>query len=365
MPDPVEQAISLHDRAAELVEEHRLDEAEIVCRQALWLMEEADGPGSPDFANLRNTLAEILLAGARFQEAGDAAAASVAIMEQLPDALNDADCARVYLRGVQLKGVALRSMGSYGESGEWAQRALELAERFFGGQAVETAWCLNEIGILGKFTGRFEEAEQAYHRALPILECICGTESGEVATLLHNLGGLTHARGDFAAGEEPARRAYEIRVALLGEDHPQTMMDAVALAGVLDGLERFGESEPLYRRALKVYEQTYGPEHYEVAATLHNLGSLKAATGYGDEAVGLLRRSIAIKVVLLDESSPDTALGRMVLAQVLLELGRPGEALVEFSSALPAMERELAEGHPQLALAEELGRAIRKNLSGA
>jgi tetratricopeptide (TPR) repeat protein len=134
------------------------------------------------------------------------------------------------------------------------------------------------------------------------------------------------------------------------------MMDAVALAGVLDGLERFEESEPLYRRALKVYEQTYGPEHYEVAATLHNLGSLRAATGCGDEAVVLLRRSIAIKVVLLDESSPDTALGRMVLAQVLLELGRPGEALVEFSSALPAME---------LALAEEPGRAIRKNLSRA
>ena len=61
-------------------------------------------------------------------------------------------------------------------------------------------------------------------------------------------------------------------------------MEASAYTAVLEGLGRYDESERLYRRSLVVFEAAYGGEHVEIAATLHNLGSVLAATGRLSEA---------------------------------------------------------------------------------
>ena len=91
-------------------------------------------------------------------------------------------------------------------------------------------------------------------------------------------------------------------------------MDQVAWAGLLDGLGRQAESEPIYRRALQVYEQRLGPDHFEVAATLNNLGMARAAQGDREEARILLDRSLAIKTKLLGPGHPGTLLTRRNLA---------------------------------------------------
>ena len=53
------RAIELQEQAWSLQAEGKLDQALIACREALRLMEESEGPDSPDAANLLNDLAEI------------------------------------------------------------------------------------------------------------------------------------------------------------------------------------------------------------------------------------------------------------------------------------------------------------------
>src|SRR5260370_36656433 len=55
----VERAIALQEQAWSLQVSGRNDEAFVVCQEALRLIEESEGPDSPDEANLLNDLAEI------------------------------------------------------------------------------------------------------------------------------------------------------------------------------------------------------------------------------------------------------------------------------------------------------------------
>ena len=63
------------------------------------------------------------------------------------------------------------------------------------------------LGIVCKYTGRFDEGRLLYERALLLVP----PDSVEAAAILHNLGGIEHARGRNAEAEVPARRAVEVR----------------------------------------------------------------------------------------------------------------------------------------------------------
>ena len=88
------------------------------------------------------------------------------------------------------------------------------------------------------------------------------------------------------------------------------MADAVAWGGLLDGLDRYEESEPIYRSALAYYEERYGPDHFEVAATLNNLGVIRYEQGDTIEGKELLERCLAIKLKLFGENHPEVTLTR-------------------------------------------------------
>ena len=51
---------------------------------------------------------------------------------------------------------------------------------------LATLW--NELGMLGKYTGRFACAARCYRRAQAILTAAYGPDHPELATLYHNLG---------------------------------------------------------------------------------------------------------------------------------------------------------------------------------
>ena len=59
LPDAVDVAVRLHDRAIELQDCGRYRRAEQSCRRALRLLEQACGDSNPDVANVLNTLGGI------------------------------------------------------------------------------------------------------------------------------------------------------------------------------------------------------------------------------------------------------------------------------------------------------------------
>lgn len=180
-----------------------------------------------------------------------------------------------------------------------------------------------------------------------------GEECLTACTIYHNMGGILFSKGDFAAAKPFGEKAWELSQRLLGESDPRTMAEAAAYAAILDGLGRYDESEAIYRRTLVVFEESFGPAHYEVAATLHNLGAVLVAQGNHKEAEENYRRALSIKERLLGEDSPDVALTCANLGGLLTVLGRRSESVTLLKDAIAILETRLTPAHQQLVLARE------------
>ena len=345
----IERAIELQERAWGFQAEGRLGDARQTCTEALRLMEESEGPDSPDVANLLNDLADIETERQDFPVALALAERAQAVISNLGDRFSGEEVVRIRLKTLELLGTIRRTLGDYAHAEGDLQQALAAAAAEFGDASTEATGARNNLSVLYKHWGRFDEGLMLYQRALRSTD----KESLACATIYHNIGGILHAQGNFAAAEEPARKAWDISRRLLGEDDPRTMLDAAAYAAVLDGLGRYQESELIYRAAHRLFEKTYGPEHYEVAANLHNLAAVLASQGDYQEAEEHYRRALAIKERLLGAESPDAALTRHNLGNILNRTGRVAEAVPLLESAVAVLERRLTPGHPHLVLARE------------
>ena len=257
MPDPTDHAVKLFNQATEFRAQGDLERAEEFCAQAIEIFQTAEGENSPDAANLLNVLASIRDERGDYEGAINAAKRATNILDTLGENFSGDDAAHIRLEAWSRLGNLQRHLARYSEAEENLKRALALALESFGEASDEASNARNNLGILYKYTGKFDDAKILYETALANIEREYGREHISTASLYHNLGGLEHARGDFAAGEEPARKAWEIRANALGSHHPDALADAVAYAGVLDGLERYDESEKIYRDVLVEYEKIY------------------------------------------------------------------------------------------------------------
>ncbi len=203
---------------------------------------------------------------------------------------------------------------------------------------------MNELGIVCKYTGRFDEGRALYERALTLVP----PDSVEAAAILHNLGGIEHARGRYAEAEVPARRAVEIRACALGADHVDVAADRAALAAIVDGLGRADEAAALLRDALLVFER--GREQHEVGVTLANLAAIAHKRGDHAEAERLHRRALAIKEATLGADHPELAITLANLATTLRAAGRPDEAIQFDRRAHTLLDGRVAADHPTLVL---------------
>ena len=360
--DPIDRAVRLHGEALAALEDERLDAALTAAAGALALFERESGPGHPDVANVLNCLARVHERRTDWREAEACSRRSVAIVRRVREQAAGADLDRLQVQSLTAHGEALRALGRYAEAEE------RLREALAGGEALGEAdedlvTALNALGVLCKYSGRFDEAAALYARAVRIVEAGAGPDAPELATLLHNLGGLEHARGDYARGEAPARRSVEIRERALGPDHPAVAADLAALAAIDDGQGRRGEAEAMYLRALRIFERAYGPGHYEVAVNLNNLAGIRHAEGRLEDAEAMYRRSLAVKERLFGPDHPDVALTLNNLGLLLADAGRLDEAAALYERALRTFEACLPHDHPKVKGCRENYEALRHKAS--
>jgi len=350
-------AADLQRRAWTLQEEFRFDEAAALLRDAVDAASACGEEAAFDVANLLNDLAEVEF------ERGDIAAsletARLARAVAGDDVASiDGTGAHILLRSLERSGTAARALGRYGDAERDLRGALQVAETVFGRNSFEWAQVGNSLGMVYKYSGRWDEAEQLYAEVLRTVSATDGESADALASVYHNIGGLLHARGEYAAAEAPARKAWRLSRETHGSDDIQTMVHAVAFAAVLDGLDKWDDSIPIYRHALTIFERLYGPDHPEVGATLHNLGAALAATGSHDEAEDCYRRALTVAERTIGTDAPATALTRQNLGQLLCTVGRREEGLLLLESALCTFESCLPASHPYIA-------AARKNVEQA
>src|ERR1044071_5263738 len=121
--DPVEIACETYDSALASYAEGKADQAESLFLRALHLLEQAEGPDSPDVAQVLINLAVIDEDRCEYGAAEQFYERSVRIMEQTVDT-GDADIERLRVQSWSGLGAIHRTQGKYGQAGELFRRAL-------------------------------------------------------------------------------------------------------------------------------------------------------------------------------------------------------------------------------------------------
>lgn len=250
--------------------------------------------------------------------------------------------------GLAARVRAFREAGDYGRAEAAARDGIAELERVLGPDSRDLTVLFNELGILGKYVGRFVDSERHYQRALAIHERHGEVDSANVAAILHNLGGLAHERGDHDTAHGYARRGLDVREALAQPDPLALAQDRAAFAAILIDLHRYDEADALLADALATYESWYGPRHYEVGVALHNLGCLRYRQGQLDAAAGTLRRAYEVKRAVLGRRHPDLAITLFAQARCARALDDPRLAVSLLRKACRLLDRVVSPDQPTL-----------------
>jgi tetratricopeptide (TPR) repeat protein len=347
-------AVELQLKGWGLHAQGNLDEARRCCRDALRLVEHAEGEHSPDVSNLLNDLAEIESDRQEYKVALELATRARAIHARLGAAFSGDDAVRVRIRTCSLMGELRRLLGQTSIDHPELSEALDLATVAFGDDSKEAAEARNNLAVAYKYAGRFDEALRLYQHALKSTIAAHGAApSSMLRALYHNMGGIYHSMGDFVAAEVPAKLAWDMSRRLLGDTNVQTQLDAAAYAAILDGLGRYEECEAIYRAALVVMLCEFGAEHHEVAALEHNLASVLAVQGNTEEAERRYRLALKIKDSAFGPQSADAALTRISLGGVLNSCHQYREAEQMLAQARDVLIHQLQSDHPHLTVLEK------------
>ena len=304
-------------------------------RRAVTAFTREDGPRHPDTAHARLELGRALVALGDDRGLAELIAATD-ILVAIRGGGDDVTTLAVH--ACLVTAAALRAAGDYPRARRFAARALA--------RATAPSWIAaahNELGVIGKFSGRYAEAERHYRAALPLVRRLYGARSAQMAALWHNLGGLDHARGQFRAGERAAKKSVEIGRAVLPRGSLEQHAHEVAYGALLDELGRHRESIPRYRRALAAYRAA--GDRYEIASTLQNLaaaehsaGAHAAAREHYIEALREYRASVGA-------AHPDVGRTLHNLATLDAETGHAGAAAL-FARAAANLRASLGAAHP-------------------
>jgi CHAT domain-containing protein/Tfp pilus assembly protein PilF len=342
LPD---EAVPLIEKANELYDAGRYEEAIPHAKRSLEIRERVLGRDHPDVAVSANNLAELYRIVGRYAEAEPLYKRSLDIKERVlgrdhPDVATSLNnLANLY-----------HDTGRYAEAEPLYKRSLDIKERMLGRDHPSVATSLNNLAELYRATGRYAEAEPVYKRSLEIYEKALGRDHPDVATSLNNLAELYRAIGRYAEAEPLQKRSLEIMEKALGRDHPNVATSLNNLALLYHSTGRYVEAEPLYKRSLEITEKALGRDHPDVATSLNNLAAFYHDTGRYAEAESLLKRSVEIEERMLDRDHPSVATSLNNLAELYRATGRYGEAEPLYRRSLEITEKALGKDHPDVAL---------------
>ncbi len=229
------------------------------------------------------------------------------------------------------------------------KEALAMRRKLLGKEHKDVAESMNLLGLVLYFRGDFASAEQLQRETLAMRRRLLGNEHQDVAQSLNNLGLTLHDRGEDDAAEPFLQEALAIDRRLLGDEHTEVATFMINLASVKFAKGDFEEAERLHREGLVLDRKLWGNEHPRVALRLNNLAEAIRERGAYEEALPLYREAIAIDRKAIGEESWTVALFTSNLAAALHGEGNLAEAEPLYRNALTIFKKQLGDSHPRTA----------------
>ncbi|MFB2978105.1 tetratricopeptide repeat protein [Microseira sp. BLCC-F43] len=211
-------------------------------------------------------------------------------------------------------------------------------------------WPSLALGRFYKAQYLYEQAEHFYQQCLNLTQTRLGVEHPYLAISLSNLAELYREQGRYKEAEPLFLEALEIWQKLPDKDENEPTMILNNLALLYEEQGRYSEAERLFLQALELNRSSYGEEHtYVVGFILHNLGNLYQQQGRYSEAESIAIQAVKIRIDLLGNDNPITAMTINNLAAVYISQSRHSEAEPLLLQALEIIRRTRGEEHREVA----------------
>jgi eukaryotic-like serine/threonine-protein kinase len=228
-------------------------------------------------------------------------------------------------------------------------RALELAREHYGGDNLQTASVVGNLGVVELSRGDLDAARRSFETALAISDSLVGSEHPRRASWFNNLGVIEQNQGNHEASLEYFANAYEIESVIFDDAHPNVGMSLNNIGGALAHLGRDLEAKEYFERSIAVYERAESFDPLDRARPVGNLGRTHSVLGEHTRGIERLREAIRIIEEATGPEHPDLGPHCINLGAVYLRIGEHEEALVQMQRALEIDRRVLGSEHPFVA----------------
>ncbi len=335
----------------------RMDEAEALRfgRQGVAIAQDAGD--EPLQALTLNDVGGVFDTHARYDEAVDAYARTLAIQERyFPPG------APVLSTTLGNLALSLRHRGDLDQALEVRQRLLAIQRKSYGDAHPAIARSLSAIGNLLHMRGEYEASAKHHEKSLAMNLRVYGPDHLATGHSMSNLATSQTSMGLHAEAEANMRRSLELLERAVEPDDIQVIDTLNNLAITVEEQGRYEESLVLHRRTFEALERKMGPDHPRTAATLNNVAGALIALRRPAEALPMLERSIAVIRGAAGPEHPHVAMVEVSLGDALLGVGRSEEAEDHLRHALALIEKTFGPEHLYCSDAlVALGRAIHAN----
>lgn len=277
-------------------------------------------------------------------------------------------------------------------------RAIELMEEVLAWNEVQIPadhpWASTDLYNYGGYmirAGRYDDAVAALERSLAISRKVRGDDHPWTGVILAEHGSAMTEGGDLVRGPEEIREALAILEASNPKPHPRNADVAVLYGRALTSLGRFDDADAVLQDAARQLDELYGNEALNYLKTQHALAVLRIEQGQPEMALQLLEPVLAypkwgppIETARVDraralrhldrldeadrasadgleflasrieDSEPNLGEARTERALLLLDAGRPAEALELIGRAQGALAKAVPDRHWRLLVLEAL-----------
>jgi eukaryotic-like serine/threonine-protein kinase len=235
-------------------------------------------------------------------------------------------------------GNAYRILARYDEALEAFGEARRIDLEALGALHPNTA--LNLIGTGGVYleTGRFDEAAEVLGKAVDELTAALGPDHRHVASALSNLAVADGQRGRFDAAKDKFRRAAAIEAQAHGERSLPVARTRMNIALTLIRSGHHADALAELEAIVPIFESLLPPEHPDQIYIWSNIGAAAAHLGDHTRSLDALARARDISGKAFGTDHPLYLVQSIRRGEVLVDAGRPAEAVEVIEALLPRVD---------------------------
>jgi tetratricopeptide (TPR) repeat protein len=223
------------------------------------------------------------------------------------------------------------------------QVMIEVLESLMASLEGPTEW--GHAGKVFRFAGDYARALECHEQALKLVVETEGRDSAAYADLSYSMSSTLDKAGRYEEAIQHCQEALRVEVLLYGPDSEEVAGTYYRMGWILNMQNKREEAIEWMLKALAIEEKTLGLWHKSTAGTLGGLCSAYRGAGQLEKAMEYAQRGHAIEERIYPKGASTLGPNHYNMGRILLEMGKPEEALAQFLEGAAIFEASVGPKH--------------------